>query len=162
MSDKIRVMFDVPAGTKNAKKLSEPVYISLEDYVDIRVQEKRGNKHCMAYCIQKNFIGNVDLDVNAIKMTTAVGNPVYIIEIDEAIEAGTIAVENGKIIDSSKKEDDYYIDENGYTKKRTASEGDADKASNSAAEEPNLIDRWLFKRFPSFAAKDYSMENTTG
>lgn len=150
MSDKIRVMFDVPDGTKNAKKLREPVYISLEDYVDIRVQEKRGNKHCMAYCIQKNFLGNVDLDVEGIKMTTAVGNPLYIIEIDEAIEAGNIEVRNGKIVDISKKEDDCYTDENGYTKKRISSDNDSDKSSTSTPSEPNFIDRWMFKRFPSW------------
>ena len=47
MSDKIRVMFDVP-GDVRTSKLSGPVEISLEDYVRIRMAEHNGDKDEMA------------------------------------------------------------------------------------------------------------------
>lgn len=88
MSDKFRVMFNVPPGTKNSNKLSSPVLIPVEEYIKFKIGMRDGYNSEMAYYVSKKFLKGEPLSGDEVSMTAAVGNPMYIFEIDAAINRG--------------------------------------------------------------------------
>lgn len=95
MGDQFRVMFKVPPGTKNSNRLSSPVSIPVEEYIKFKMGMRDGNNGEMAYYVSKNFLKGVPLSGDDITMIAAVGNPMYIFDIDAAIDRGENPLNNG-------------------------------------------------------------------
>lgn len=60
MSEKVRVMFEVPSDLMTSK-LRTPVEIPEDDYVRIRMAEHNGDKEEMAYYVMKHFLKRAPL-----------------------------------------------------------------------------------------------------
>lgn len=88
MSEKVRVMFEVPSDLMTSK-LRSPVEIPEDDYVHIRMAEHNGDKEEMAYYVMKNFLKKgASLSGSDVSMSKAPGNPFYIMLVDQAIDEG--------------------------------------------------------------------------
>lgn len=126
MSDKFRVMFNVPAD-RMTSKLYSPVEIPVEDYIELRMAERDGNKDLMAHYVTKHYLKRgSNLSGDDVSMTHAVGNPMYIWGIDEAIEQGRNPLEEMNK-SGDDEEDDYYNSDNGtssrsYSREKTPEE----------------------------------------
>ena len=111
MSDKFRVMFDVPADVKTSK-LCRPVEISEDDYVMLRMAEHKGDKELMASYVMKKYLKKGStISGSDVSMTAAVGNPFHIMLIDQAIEEGRNPLEDMKRKSSSDDDDNSDDDE---------------------------------------------------
>ena len=108
MSDKVRVLFKVPESTKNAHRLYKPVEIPIEEYIQFRVDERNGSKDYMASYVSTKFLKGADVNSASVEMITAVGNPFYILEIDQQIENGI------NPLDHMSDDDDDDDDDNDY------------------------------------------------
>lgn len=107
-------MFDVP-GDVRTSKLSGPVEIPVEDYIRIRMAERNGDKEEMAYYVQSKYLKRgASLSGDDVNMTTAVGNPFYIFDIDRAIEEGRNPLE-GNASGMSDDDDDDDDDDDSYS-----------------------------------------------
>ena len=84
MSDKVRVLFDVPEHLK-PRKLYEPVYVTVEEYVYLKISE-RDHTSTMADYVSQKYLKNAPLSPDDVSMTKAVGNSMEIYDIDELIE----------------------------------------------------------------------------
>ena len=94
MSEKVRVMFRVPPECKHSNRLVKPVDIPLEKYVEFRMDEQRGYKNEMAVFVAQKFLKGELVEPDSIEMITAVGNPTYLLDIDQQIENGINPLEN--------------------------------------------------------------------
>lgn len=126
MSDQFRVMFQVPPGTKNSSKLSSPVLIPVEEYIKFRIGMRDGYNSEMAYYVSKKFLKGEPLSGDDVSMTAAVGNPMYIFEIDAAIDRG----------------------ENPLEKMNSNSSGQSDEEEKP--DTPNALDKFIVKYYPKW------------
>lgn len=112
MSEKVRVMFEVPSDLMTSK-LRTPVEIPEDDYVRIRMAEHNGDKEEMADYVMKHFLKKgASLSGADVSMSTAVGNPFYIMLVDQAIEEGKNPYEAMK--ENRDDEDDDSDDSDSY------------------------------------------------
>lgn len=81
MSKKIRVMFSV-----NGHVVGKPIEISDEDYIQYMIGQRDGNNFAMAMFVSGKFMKNQPVSPNSVSMDKAVGTPMWVFEIDRAIE----------------------------------------------------------------------------
>ncbi|WP_301385024.1 hypothetical protein, partial [uncultured Duncaniella sp.] len=82
MSDKVRVMFEVPPGTKHRDRLSKPVEIPIEKYIEFKMGMRDGYNGEMAAYVGETFLKGTVVSSDEIKMITAVGNSQALLDID--------------------------------------------------------------------------------
>lgn len=96
MSEKVRVMFDVPNVIKK-DILRKPVEITIDDYVRLRMAEHNGDTEALAQYIKNRYYKpGTSLSGYEVSMTAAVGNPFHIMLIDQAIDEGRNPLEDMK------------------------------------------------------------------
>ncbi len=88
MSDKVRVMFEVPPGTKHRDRLSKPVEIPIEKYIEFKMGMRDGYNGEMAAYVGETFLKGTVVSSDEIKMITAVGNSQALLDIDAQIARG--------------------------------------------------------------------------
>ncbi len=88
MSEKVRVMFEVPPGTKHRDRLSKPVEIPIERYIEFKMGMRDGYNGEMAVYVGEKFLKGTVVPQDEIKMITAVGNSMAILDIDAQIARG--------------------------------------------------------------------------
>lgn len=119
MSDKFRVMFKVPSDLMTSK-ISSPVEIPEEDYIELRIAERDGNKDLMAYYVAKHYLKKgANLSGEDVSMTVAVGNPMYLYAIDSAIAEGRNPLEEENESHNRDDDDNEYSSSYSNTHSRT-------------------------------------------
>lgn len=135
MSEKIRVMFSVSGQT-----VGKPIEISDADYIQYMIGQRDGNNMAMALFVSGKFLKNQPVSPDSVSMTKAVGAPMWVFDIDRAIENH----EDVKLYQA--------IDGRSYGISDDGAMPSADLSSllPPEPEKPNAVDRFIFKYIPQW------------
>lgn len=146
MSEKIRVMFSVSGQT-----VGKPIEITDEQYIHFMIGQRDGDNSLMASFISGKFLKNKTVSPDEVSMTKAVGNPMWVYEIDKTIknheDVKLYEALDGKSF--GEIDDDPEFDTNDFL-------SNTDPQKPAKPIKPNAIDKFIFKYFPKWEKMDHS------
>ncbi|WP_304649688.1 hypothetical protein [uncultured Duncaniella sp.] len=133
MSEKIRVIFSVSGQT-----VGKPIEISDADYVRFKIGQRDGYNMAMALFVSDKFLNNQQVDPDSVSMIKAVGAPMWVFDIDRAVE----------------NHEDYKLYQ---AVGMIPAAGDMSSVGRTTQEppKPNVIDKFLFKYIPKWEIVEF-------